>query len=62
MIGRYREYFRALKTRVSELKKQGKSQDEVASTLQKEMQAKYPDMAQPARVTQAAQIAYKEAL
>src|SRR5262249_35961045 len=62
MIARYRDYFRALKARVSDLKRQGKSADEVAGTLQKEMQAKYPDMAQPARVVQAAQIAYKEAL
>lgn len=59
MIRRYGEYFRDVQTRVAALKAQGKSADQTAATVQKEMEAKYPDMAQPARVGQAAQAAYR---
>ena len=59
MIARYREYFRLVQSRVHELKSQGKSADEVGAIIEKEMQTKYPDMAQPARVVQAAQWATK---
>ncbi len=60
-IVRYRDYFRTLQNRVRDLKAHGKSVDEAAQTIQAEMQAKYPDMAQSARVAAAVQIAYKEA-
>jgi glyoxylase-like metal-dependent hydrolase (beta-lactamase superfamily II) len=60
-ITRYREYFQVLQTRTRDLKAQGKSADEAAQTIQSEMQAKYPDMPQPARVSATVQIAYKEA-
>jgi glyoxylase-like metal-dependent hydrolase (beta-lactamase superfamily II) len=58
MIRRYRDYFRAVQSRVAELKAQGKSGEETAAIVQKEMEAKYPDMPQPARVGPAAQAAY----
>jgi len=61
MIAAYREFFRALQMRSSELKRQGKSADETAQTLQTEMQAKFPDMTAPNRVAAAARVAYAEA-
>lgn len=61
MITAYREFFRALQTRSAELKRQGKSADETAQTLQTEMQAKFPDMPAPNRVGAAARVAYAEA-
>ncbi len=60
IIVRYRDYFRTLQTRTRELKASGKSSDEAGRTIQAEMQSKYPDMAQPARVAAAVAIAYKE--
>ena len=60
-IARYRDYFGAVQARSRELKAQGKSVDEAARTIQTEMQSKYPDMPQAARVTGAVQAAYKEA-
>lgn len=59
-IARYREYFRAVQTRVGELKRQGKSADEASQIVQTELQAKYPDMAQPGRISGAAKAAYAE--
>jgi glyoxylase-like metal-dependent hydrolase (beta-lactamase superfamily II) len=59
-ISRYREYFRAVQSRSRDLKSQGKTVDEASQTIQSEMQSKYPDMSQPARVAQAVQIAFKE--
>jgi len=63
MIATYRDYFRALQTRVAELKKQGRSSDEAAAVLQEEMPKKYPGLAYRGanRVTLAAQTAYTEA-
>jgi len=43
-----------------ELKRQGKSADETASTVQTEFQAKYPDWAAPTRVGLIARSAYAE--
>ncbi|HZR24183.1 MAG TPA: MBL fold metallo-hydrolase [Vicinamibacterales bacterium] len=59
-IARYREYFRAVQTRVADLKRQGKSVDEASQLVQTELQSKYPDMAQPARISGAAKAAYAE--
>jgi glyoxylase-like metal-dependent hydrolase (beta-lactamase superfamily II) len=59
MIRRYREYFRSVQSRVAALKGEGKTADAIAATVQKEMEAKFPDMGQPARVVQAVQTAYK---
>ena len=63
MIATYRDYFRALQTRAAELKKQGRSSDEAAATLQDEMPKKFPGLAYRGanRVTLAAQVAYSEA-
>ena len=59
-IAKYREYLRAVQARVSELKQQGKSADETAQIVQSELQAKFSDMAQPARIGAAAKAAYAE--
>lgn len=60
MIGAYRDYFRALQSRVVELKKQGKASDDIAVELRSEFAKKYPDWAQPLRVHQAAMVLYRE--
>ena len=57
-IAAYREFFRALRARVVELKAQGKSADETARTLRAEFHAKYPKWDQPLRVHGAASAAY----
>jgi hypothetical protein len=60
MIARYREYLHTVQTRVGDLKRQGKTSDEASQVVQAELQAKYPDMAQPARIAGAAKAAYSE--
>jgi glyoxylase-like metal-dependent hydrolase (beta-lactamase superfamily II) len=60
-IARYRDYLRAVQSRVRELKQQGRSADETAQTVQRELQARFADMAQPARISGAARAAYGEA-
>jgi glyoxylase-like metal-dependent hydrolase (beta-lactamase superfamily II) len=50
IISEYRNFLRALKARVMEMKTQGKSSDEVGTTLRNEFHAKYPDWDQPLRV------------
>lgn len=60
MIATYRTYFQGVQSRARELKQAGKSADEAAATIQTEMQQKFPGMSQPARVTAAAQAAFKE--
>jgi glyoxylase-like metal-dependent hydrolase (beta-lactamase superfamily II) len=60
-ITRYREYLRALQSRVRELKAEGKSAGEAAPVIQAEMEKRFPDMPQPSRVTQAVAAAYNEA-
>jgi len=60
VIGEYRDYLKALQARVVELKKQGKSSDDVAVQVRGEFQKKYPDWAQPIRIHPAATVFYKE--
>lgn len=62
MIAAYRDYFRTLQTRVSELKAQGKSPADAAKTMQTEMPIRFPGLAYRGvnRVTLAAQTAYNE--
>ena len=61
MINAYRDYFRALQKRSAELKQQGKSINETAEILKKEMPSKFPEMPNPDRVEAAARVAYSEA-
>ena len=60
MIATYRDYLRGVQVRARELKQAGKSADEAGATIQTEMQQKFPDMPQPARVPAAVQSAYRE--
>lgn len=60
MISAYRSYLIALRDRVAEMKKQGKSSDETAETLRNEFRAKYPDWDQPLRIHTAATAIYRE--
>jgi glyoxylase-like metal-dependent hydrolase (beta-lactamase superfamily II) len=60
VIGDYRDYLRALQARVAELKKEGKSSDDVAVQARAEFAKKYPDWAQPLRIHAAATVIYKE--
>jgi cyclase len=60
IIAAYRGFFTALHERVAEMKKQGKSSDETATTLRNEFSAKYPDWDQPLRVHSAATAIYAE--
>jgi glyoxylase-like metal-dependent hydrolase (beta-lactamase superfamily II) len=59
-IARYREYLTAVQARARTLKHEGRSADETAQIVQAELQARYPDMAQPARIAAAAKAAYRE--
>lgn len=59
-IAKYRDYLRAVQTRVGELKRQGKSADDTAQIVQTELQARFADMAQPSRISGAAKAAYGE--
>ena len=60
IIGRYREYLTALRSRVGELKRAGKSADETAEAVRAEFPPKYPDWGQPLRVVGAANAIYAE--
>ena len=60
IISAYRGFFTALRERVAEMKRQGKSSDETATTLRNEFRAKYPDWDQPLRVHSAATAIYAE--
>lgn len=60
MISAYRNYLSALRDRVAEMKKQGKSSDETAETLRAEFHKKYPDWDQPLRIHSAATAIYRE--
>jgi glyoxylase-like metal-dependent hydrolase (beta-lactamase superfamily II) len=60
VIGAYRGYLQALRARVAELKRQGKSADETVELVRAEFPPKYPDWAQPIRVIAAAQAIYAE--
>src|SRR5438874_723806 len=59
-IVRYREYFRSVQNRARDLKAQKKSTEEASTVIQAEMQAKYPNIPQPAQVKTTVQIAFKE--
>jgi glyoxylase-like metal-dependent hydrolase (beta-lactamase superfamily II) len=61
MLRTWREYFKTLQSRARELKAQGRTADEVAETLQAELQATYPKWNQGVRVGPAARAAFAEA-
>lgn len=61
LIDAQRTMMKAIQSRATELKRQGKSADETAQTVQTEFQAKFPDWAAPARVALIARTAYTEA-
>jgi len=60
IISAYRDYIKALQTRVAQMKTQGKSSDETARTLRAEFHAKYPDWDQPLRVDTAVAATYAQ--
>lgn len=60
IVSAYREFLRALRARVGELKAQGKSSDETAVTVRNEFRNKYPDWDQPLRVHAIATLAYSQ--
>lgn len=62
LIGVNRGFMQAIQARVRELKAQGRTEDEVATTVQKEMQAAHPTFARVNGVVGAARAAYREAL
>jgi len=61
LISEQRAVMRAIQSRAADLKKQGKTADETAATVQSEMTAKYPNWAASARVGAIAKAAYAEA-
>ena len=61
LIAEQRTMMKAIQLRAVELKRQGKSADETAQTIQAEFQAKYPGWTAPARVGLIARTAYTEA-
>ena len=60
LVGKDREYLRAVQMRVRELKAQGRSADEAAKTITSELQSKYPDWTGPMQIANAVAAAYKE--
>ena len=60
IISAYRGFLTALRARVAEMKKQGKSLDETAETLRAEVYKKYADWDQPLRIHTAATAIYRE--
>jgi hypothetical protein len=60
IISAYRGFLNALRDRVAEMKKQGKTSDETATTLRVEFHNKYPDWDQPLRIHAAAAAIYRE--
>ncbi len=60
MISAYRNFLTALRDRVAEMKKQGKTSDETATALREEFRNKYPDWDQPLRIHAAATAIYRE--
>ena len=61
LIADQRTMMSAIRSRAAELKRQGKSADETATTVQHEFQTKFPEWAAPARVGAIAKAAYSEA-
>lgn len=60
VISDYRKFFHDLRARVEQLKKQGRSAEEIATQLRAEFRDKYPDWEQPLRVHTAALVIYSE--
>jgi glyoxylase-like metal-dependent hydrolase (beta-lactamase superfamily II) len=60
LIGRDRDYLRAVQLLVTELKAQGKSADDSAQAVTMEIQARFSDWAAPMRIGAAARAAYAE--
>ena len=60
LIAEQRTMMKAIQSRAMELKRQGRSADETATTVQAEFQATYPGWAAPARVGLIARTAYTE--
>lgn len=58
IVSSYLEFFKALQPRVAELKAQGKSSDETATTLRNEFHTKYPAWDQPLRIHSAVTTIY----
>jgi len=61
LISGQRTVMNAIQQRAIELKRAGKSADEVARIVQMEFQVKYPDWLGPAQAGNAARTAYAEA-
>jgi glyoxylase-like metal-dependent hydrolase (beta-lactamase superfamily II) len=59
-IGAYRGYLQALRARVAELKRAGKSADDTVEALRGEFRARYPDWQQPLRILGAVNAIYAE--
>jgi cyclase len=59
-IGQYRDYLTALRARVGELKRSGKSAADTAEAVRTEFPPKYPSWTQPLRVVAAANAIYAE--
>jgi glyoxylase-like metal-dependent hydrolase (beta-lactamase superfamily II) len=61
LIAEQRTVMKAIQSRAIELKRQGRTADEAATTVQNEMQTSYPNWTAPARVAAIAKAAYAEA-
>jgi hypothetical protein len=61
LIAEQRTVIKTIQSRAIELKRQGRSADETATTVQNEMQASYPGWTAPARIAVIARTAYAEA-
>jgi glyoxylase-like metal-dependent hydrolase (beta-lactamase superfamily II) len=61
LIATNRAFMRAIQERTRQLKAEGRTIDEVAATVQKEMEGKYPGFARANGVSGAARAAYREA-
>jgi glyoxylase-like metal-dependent hydrolase (beta-lactamase superfamily II) len=61
LIDEQRAVMKAIQARTTELKREGKSADVAARTVQTEMQTKFPDFTGPAQAANAAKVAYTEA-
>jgi glyoxylase-like metal-dependent hydrolase (beta-lactamase superfamily II) len=61
LIARDREYLQAVQTRVADLKRQGKTIDEVVQAVAAEIAPKYPEWGNPAGSAATARAAFAEA-
>jgi len=60
LISEYRNYLRAVQSRVAQLKSSGVSVTDASKTLTAEFEAKYPNWSAPARIAGAVQAFYNE--